>query len=111
LKTFLFTKILLASLIGFLISVSSIQPGCQRFAQTKQALSVKSASAFLHNHQVQIDSGIVDDDDGDEPVQQRSVDHHVLVPNFRPFLFVAPCPRETFTSDASHCILIHCLKI
>jgi hypothetical protein len=108
LKTFLLTRVIFASLIGLLISISHLQPARHIAAHTKQAI-VKSSSS-LHDNQLSLDSGVADVDDNDEPIQPRSVDN-ITVTCLNPFLPEAPCLPKNCTSDASHCILIHCLKI
>jgi hypothetical protein len=113
LKTFLLTKILIASLIGFLISISHVQSfGRSKATPVKQLLSIQSAWPSLLDGRLHLGADILDDDeeDTDEPVQQRPADN-LIVTNFRPFLCIPPWLQEDLTSIASRCILIHCLKI
>jgi hypothetical protein len=109
LKTFLLSKSFFPGLIGFLIIVFVAHPD-HSSAQANRALSVKSELSSLYDVSLQIDSGIVDDDDIDEPAQLKSV-NNLPVNNFSLFFQAAYSPQEKFTPDAPHSILIHCLKI
>jgi hypothetical protein len=110
LKTFL-SIVLFASITGFLISILPAPAYRSNAIHSSKLSFVKSESSLLHNNVFRIDCDLAaDDDDADESVQPRLTDNASLT-HFILFPLNATGTQEKIIPDASHCILIHCLKI